>query len=72
MNHLRLELKVCEGCGALWLRAETASGVHCTRCIRTLREFPPVRKRRTTPSGVSAQHATSGRIRNRACAGGAR
>jgi len=45
MNHLRLDLKVCEGCGGLWIRAGVVDGVYCRRCAEVLAEFPPVRCR---------------------------
>src|ERR1700722_4116360 len=40
MNNLRVDLKVCEGCGALWLRTETTEGVYCRRCAARLSQFP--------------------------------
>lgn len=40
MNELRMDLKVCEGCGTLWLRAGLGEGVYCRGCARTLAEFP--------------------------------
>ncbi len=46
MNYLRMDIKVCEGCGALWLRAETADGVYCKRCRGRLAGFPAARGRR--------------------------
>ena len=45
---LRLDLKICEGCGALWLRATEVGGVHCVRCTRILAEFPQPRTRRSS------------------------
>ncbi len=48
MNYLRLDLKVCEGCGALWLRSETTAGVYCRNCAAKLAEFPAPRRRRST------------------------
>ena len=48
MNYLRLDLKVCEGCGALWLRSETTTGVYCRSCAEKLAEFPAPRRRRRT------------------------
>jgi hypothetical protein len=39
MNYLRLEVKVCEGCGVLWLR-RTTDGVYCTTCFTRLASFP--------------------------------
>jgi len=47
MNDLRMELKICEGCGALWLRAGLgqgcSAGVYCKGCARTFAEFPKVK-----------------------------
>ena len=44
MKYLRLELKVCEGCGSLWLRRGKADGVYCTACFCKLANFPPTRQ----------------------------
>ena len=43
MKYLRLELKVCEGCGTLWLRGELEPSVYCTACTTRLASFPPTR-----------------------------
>lgn len=57
MNDLRMDLKVCEGCGALWLRAGTTEGVYCRGCAKRLAQFPAPRvhkrksKRRVTCAG---------------------
>jgi hypothetical protein len=42
MKEFRVELKVCEGCGGLWLRAREhkSSGAYCNSCVRWLAEFP--------------------------------
>lgn len=40
-----VQLKVCEGCGSLWFRAEQA-GVYCERCVRKLKDFPAPGSRR--------------------------
>lgn len=42
MKHVCLQLKVCEACGALWLRGQT-HGVYCQRCAVILADFPPPR-----------------------------
>jgi hypothetical protein len=49
---LRVQLKVCEGCGCLWYRAQTIESVYCLRCETKLKEFPSPesRKRRGRPS----------------------
>jgi hypothetical protein len=50
---LRVQLKVCEGCGCLWYRAQTVGGVYCQRCEAKLKDFPSPesRKRRGRPIG---------------------
>ena len=40
MNDLHMDLKVCEGCGALWIRAGVADGVYCRGCSSKLADFP--------------------------------
>jgi len=39
MKDFCVELKVCEACGALWLRA-VDHGVYCRGCALWLSEFP--------------------------------
>jgi hypothetical protein len=48
---LRVELKVCEGCGCLWYRMQIQAGVYCKECEEKLRDFPKpeTRKRRGRP-----------------------
>ena len=48
---LRVQLKICEGCGCLWYRAQTQGGVYCFRCETKLKDFPTpeTRKRRGRP-----------------------
>lgn len=45
---LRVHLKICEGCGSLWFRAQNQRSVYCSSCETRLREFPApeTRKRR--------------------------
>jgi hypothetical protein len=45
MKYLRMDLKVCEGCGTLWLRTITSNGVYCRSCATRLSEFPAPRGR---------------------------
>jgi len=49
---LRVQLKVCEGCGCLWYRPQTQGGVYCRGCEEKLKEFPTPesRKRRGRPA----------------------
>ena len=46
----KLELKYCERCGGLWLRAQHSEAVYCARCAEAIAELPPVRG--GTPSGT--------------------
>jgi hypothetical protein len=48
---LRVHLKVCEGCGCLWYRAQIDSGVYCSPCQERFKQFPAAhsRKRRGRP-----------------------
>jgi hypothetical protein len=49
---VRVQLKVCEGCGCLWYRAQNRGNVYCRDCQTRLEEFPSPqsRKRRGRPS----------------------
>jgi hypothetical protein len=40
MNNLRVYLKICEGCGSLWLRTGEGAGVYCRGCSVRLADFP--------------------------------
>jgi uncharacterized Zn finger protein (UPF0148 family) len=48
---LRVQLKVCEGCGCLWYRPQNEGSVYCRSCEVKLRDFPApeTRKRRGRP-----------------------
>ena len=37
---LRVHLKICEGCGCLWYRAQNKGSVYCQRCETKLQDFP--------------------------------
>jgi hypothetical protein len=43
MKYLRVELKVCEGCGALWFRLKNTNAVYCSPCSLQLSTFPEPR-----------------------------
>ena len=66
----RLDLKVCEGCGALWLRSQAAgtpAGVYCRRCAQHLAGFPAPRglrpaRRPRAGRPARAPHLTPHRI----------
>ncbi len=75
MNDLHMELKVCEGCGALWLRTGALNGVYCRGCRSTLAEFPVARGRRAPLGPRSKRGGHSSPVESRsgiAMAGGAR
>ena len=46
MGYVRMDLKVCEGCGTLWFRAGSTVGVYWQACPRMLAEFPAPKRRR--------------------------
>jgi hypothetical protein len=46
MSHSCLHLKICEGCGRLWLRNHTVSDVYCHQCTVHFSDFPAPRSRR--------------------------
>lgn len=48
---VRVQLKICEGCGCLWYRAQTHGSVYCEECESKLKGFPSPesRKRRGRP-----------------------
>jgi hypothetical protein len=64
MKDFRVELKVCEGCGALWLRAADR-GAYCRGCTLRLADLPMQRVRTSKEQRVT-------KVRAMACAGGAR
>jgi hypothetical protein len=64
MKDFRVDLKVCEACGALWLRA-TGHGVYCRGCSLWLSEFPAPRA-----SSRRVQRRTT--VSTMVCVGGAR
>jgi hypothetical protein len=43
---LRVQLKICEGCGCLWYRAHTHKSVYCKECELKLRNFPTPESRK--------------------------
>ena len=48
MKHLTMDLKVCEGCGGLWIRHGREAGVYCRHCVAILADFPAPRAKRAT------------------------
>lgn len=53
---VRVQLKVCEGCGCLWYRCQSEVNVYCRLCVVRLKDFPSpqTRKRPGRPRGRQA------------------
>jgi len=43
---VRVQLKICEGCGCLWYRAHTLCNVYCKECEIKLKNFPSPESRK--------------------------
>jgi hypothetical protein len=43
---LRVQLKICEGCGCLWYRAQAQGSVYCQSCETKLKDFPTPESRK--------------------------
>jgi len=56
---ISVQLKVCEGCGRFWFRAQHQAGVYCRQCEVKLAEFPApeTRKKRGRPARTAARRA---------------
>jgi hypothetical protein len=70
MKYMHLELKVCEGCGMLWLRLKELRHNYCPGCTRRLASLPAPagkrgggrpRTRTATPRHVGCAAAANGR-----------
>jgi hypothetical protein len=70
MKYLRVEVKICEGCGALWLRNVVSDGVYCNECIVRLAAFPPATGKR--PGGRPPTGRPRRRLRILGCCAGHR
>lgn len=57
MMYLRIFLKVCEGCGSLWLRAQDCPEVYCPGCSVKMRALP--RARRSRRPGRRGRHGVN-------------
>lgn len=54
MMYLQIFLKVCEGCGSLWFRAQDSPDVYCPSCAPRLTAIPPSkRSRRSVRRGLN-------------------
>jgi hypothetical protein len=72
----QMQLKVCEGCGGLWVRPLVLRGVYCERCYGRLKAFPKaadLRKARPGLKKATLEHRlTLRKLHAVAVAGGAR
>ena len=71
----RVEMKYCERCGALWVRASGSRNVYCCRCERQMRELPlagqqkaGMRRKKTDSSEFGLLRA-SGELNASTCGG---
>ena len=83
MMEVRVQLKICEGCGSLFYRAQTQGTIYCLGCEAKLKTFPTPqsRKRRGRPSrktlvrvwavAESAQQFQTGQVNPETVHGGA-
>ena len=56
MVYLRVQLKVCEGCGGLWFRAQGGTNIYCSSCESKFRNLPrPTKRRRGRPCKNTTQ-----------------
>jgi hypothetical protein len=69
MMYLRVFLKVCEGCGSLWFRAQESVDVYCAGCAARMRALPPGRPGRRY--GRRKRHSCVGQCAGTACASAA-
>jgi len=68
MSQSCLHLKICEGCGRLWLRNHTVSEVYCRQCTVHFSDFPAPRSRRAKGrprkgGHLATMHAIEGGVR---------
>jgi hypothetical protein len=63
LMYLRICLKICEGCGSLWFRAQDNSEIYCNRCAPRLAIIPPAqRSRRSVRRGLRRRCMVRGGI----------
>lgn len=55
-----MELKVCEGCGNLWVRCRAIGKVYCLGCAIKLADYPQVGAARRPGRKRKLTHATRG------------
>ena len=60
MNERRMQLKICEGCGRIWLRDQGMKCVYCQRCEVHLGQYPEAGSRRQRRHAHAAGWRTGG------------
>lgn len=60
MVYSLIYLKVCEGCGSLWLRPQNAATVYCLSCEKKFRSFSRPVKRRPGRPRMHTLHVVKG------------
>ncbi len=53
---VRVQLKVCEGCGSLWYRAQAQGSVYCKQCEVKLKDFQSAESRKRPGRPVQNPH----------------
>jgi hypothetical protein len=65
MTYLKVQLKVCEGCGGLWFRTQDKLDIYCSSCASKLNGYPRMVKRRPgrpCKAKVQAIHTSGGAL----------
>lgn len=57
MMYVRIFLKICEGCGSLWFRAQDCQDVYCSGCSARLRVLPQAQRARR--AGRRGRHSVA-------------
>jgi hypothetical protein len=57
------ELKVCEGCGNLWVRCRNIGRVYCVGCAIKLADYPQVGAARRSGRKRKLTHGMQGGVR---------
>jgi hypothetical protein len=72
MVYQRVSLKVCEGCGTLWVREAQMRAVYCRPCAGLLQHFPDPQTRRRVGRPTKDRSISTCAQPGRLAAGGAR
>ena len=53
---VRVQLKICEGCGCLWFRAQTQGSVYCRECESKAERFSIAGKSQAARTSAAASN----------------